>query len=315
MKTGWRRRGIFPRARTASIDARSSASVNWRSSGSFSARIGRHYQSDSDRSFYDEVNRRLTETGRGVDDTLFLNAQNWQTIPRIAGPLRRVGIPAAAVLDFDVLANDQNWSDIFDMLNLSPDKHTTALESGRATCKSYLDAIPDQPGKKKPFKTEGMYALTGNERDATEKLLDRLASYGVFVVPIGELERWLQSHSIQGGRKNEWLVNAFRAMGSDPMHPQYLKPGNGDVWSFIDKISRWTKAPPAREFHDYLIDSPNGSRRPRIPQLLACRVSAQETRPLLGHPAQRESPPAGDRSAGVGRGWRGRALRTRRDGR
>ncbi len=48
-------------------------------------------EADADRAFYDEINRRLLEnpTRLGAADTAFLNAQNWQTIPRIAGPLRR----------------------------------------------------------------------------------------------------------------------------------------------------------------------------------------------------------------------------------
>jgi hypothetical protein len=47
-------------------------------------------EADSDRAFYEEINRRLRDAG-GRDhaaDTIFLNAQNWQTIAILAEPLR-----------------------------------------------------------------------------------------------------------------------------------------------------------------------------------------------------------------------------------
>ena len=199
-------------------------------------------ESDSDRAFYDEINRRLVEVGRGIDDSLFLNAQNWQTIPRLAGPLRKLGIPAVAIMDFDALSVDQTWPDIFDMLNLPPTERR-ALENSRSKSKGYLDAIPVPAGSKKPFKTKGVDALSGQERTDTVALLDLLGSYGVFLVPIGELECWLRPQAIPAGRKNEWLVNAFKIMGSDPRDPSYLKPTIGDVWDFIDKLAKWTNDP------------------------------------------------------------------------
>ncbi len=34
-------------------------------------------ESDTDRAFYNEMNRRLVTRDRGIRDALFLNAQNW----------------------------------------------------------------------------------------------------------------------------------------------------------------------------------------------------------------------------------------------
>lgn len=48
-------------------------------------------EADSDRAFYEEINRRLLDTdGRtGALDPVFLNAQNWQTTLSLAKPLRQ----------------------------------------------------------------------------------------------------------------------------------------------------------------------------------------------------------------------------------
>ena len=58
-------------------------------------------EADPDRAFYQEINERLLRHNRGIPNCVFLNAQNKQTIPTIIGPLRRLGIPAAAIYDID----------------------------------------------------------------------------------------------------------------------------------------------------------------------------------------------------------------------
>jgi len=65
----------------------------------------------TDRAFYDEMNRRLELKSRGIKDALFLNGQNKQTIYRLIQPLRRLGIPAAAVVDLDMIKESgNNWT-------------------------------------------------------------------------------------------------------------------------------------------------------------------------------------------------------------
>jgi hypothetical protein len=60
-------------------------------------------ESDNDRVFYGEIYQRLTDQEKGYPATLFVNAQNKQTIQDIIGPLRRFGVPAAAIVDIDIL--------------------------------------------------------------------------------------------------------------------------------------------------------------------------------------------------------------------
>jgi hypothetical protein len=72
----------------------------------------------------------------------------------------------------------------------------------------------------------------------------QLAEYGVFLVPVGELECWLlplQRGPYQG--KVEWLIQTFQAMGEDPTSPTYIRPAADDVWAFIGEIKSWLHNP------------------------------------------------------------------------
>jgi hypothetical protein len=62
-------------------------------------------ESDADRAYYEEINERLLrlKPDWGIPNCLFINAQNKQTIQTIVKPLRELGIPAAGIVDIDVI--------------------------------------------------------------------------------------------------------------------------------------------------------------------------------------------------------------------
>lgn len=198
-------------------------------------------ESDTDRAFYDEINRRLVESARGVQDALFINAQNWQTTPEVLLPLRRLGVPAAAIVDLDAIRGDgAEWSKFYRLMSLA-DATRTAVGQARATSKTALDAVP-MIGGVRAFKVKGINALPVADRPQLRTLIADLAKYGVFVVPVGELERWLPKLAIEG-QKVRWVIDAFKKLGDDPGNPAYVKPGVGDVWRFLDAVARWTSDP------------------------------------------------------------------------
>jgi hypothetical protein len=191
-------------------------------------------EADADRVFYQEVNERLLAEGRGgADGCVFLNAQNKQTIRRILRPLREMGIPAAAVVDLDILKGRDDFRDLLRSAFV-PEVFAEHWERSRALLQQKL--------RGEDYKDGGVRNLPREHRATAEHLLDSLASYGVFVVPTGELECWLRQLEV-GGHGPEWLTQVFERMGTDSSQPSYLHPGDGDVWRFMQRLAEWIADP------------------------------------------------------------------------
>jgi hypothetical protein len=58
----------------------------------------------------------------------------------------------------------------------------------------------------------GINILNDTDKEALQNLFDKLADYGLFVVPNGELESWLKSLQAKGHGPS-WLVEVFEKMG------------------------------------------------------------------------------------------------------
>lgn len=192
-------------------------------------------EADADRAFYEETNMRLMESGRGIDGALFLNAQNWQTVPKIAYPLRKLGIPAAAVVDFDVLGSD-SLGDLWDLVS---DTDRNRLQSEFGILSPKIKAIA-----KADLKTNGLTALPANDQAGVGSFVNSLAEHGIFVVPVGELECWLASLGVQrSNNKPRWLIDMFQRLGDDPTNNNYVAAGTDDVWRFLADIESWIDRP------------------------------------------------------------------------
>ena len=194
-------------------------------------------ESDTDRAFYDEMNRRLLSTNRGIKDALFLNAQNKQTIHKLVAPLRRIGIPAAAIVDLDLLEEGgTNWESLLDACQVPASKRNH-LEIERDYLAGRFAAAP-KVGKARAIKSQGVKALEEGDRKRAEELLQALSTHGLFLVPVGELELWLRQLGATRHGPN-WLVHLFSQIGQSDGDPNYLAPGEGDVWEFLEKIAAW----------------------------------------------------------------------------
>ena len=194
-------------------------------------------EADADRAFYEEVNTRLLQSGRGNEDTLFLNAQNWQTIPSLVEPLRKLGIPAAAIFDFDVIGQ-VDFRHIWSLLHTT-DEELQELQNLRANSKAILENVDPLLCKK-----NGLEALTDENKTSVGEFIQNMKNFGIFFVPKGELESWLSELGVQRSRKkSEWLVNMFSRLGTDPEDSEYISAENGDVWTFIEEIDRWIDNP------------------------------------------------------------------------
>lgn len=191
-------------------------------------------EADADRAFYQEINERLIEytPSRGAPNTLFLNANGKDSVHRIVAPLRKLGIPVAAVLDIDALNPAAKLQSHLESCGY-PKPHSHILQQRGETWKAIVDT------GKPPKDGGGIALLEGQELEKAENILDALDRYGLFVLRHGEVEHWLPQISVK--RNEKWLHQIFDALGSDPKSAGYVYPAEDDVWAFIDKVAAWLR--------------------------------------------------------------------------
>lgn len=195
-------------------------------------------EADPDRAFYQEINERLLRQGRGIPNCVFLNAQNKQTIPTIVGPLRRLGIPAAAIYDIDFVKDGGGVATRFMETAGIPQLAQQGLTTTRAAIATALtnaNAIYKKAG--------GIEVLCQADKGAAVDYFDQLDAYGAFVVRGGELESWLRHLGIEKGHGPSWLISMFEHIGEDPNAADYVQPGDDDVWAFLDRVRAWLLNP------------------------------------------------------------------------
>jgi energy-coupling factor transporter ATP-binding protein EcfA2 len=195
-------------------------------------------EGDTDRAFYQEVNERLrVEVGDGIPNCIFLNAQNKQTIPLIVSPLRRLGIPTAAIYDVDMLGDGGKDATRYLQSAGIPNLSLPGYAAQRSAVVAALKAVDHM------YKRHGgIELLSQEERAGASNYLDQLEAFGVFVVRGGEVESWLPELGISG-HAGEWLIPMFERMGDDPQRAGYVFPAAGDVWEFVRRVARWLKDP------------------------------------------------------------------------
>lgn len=218
-------------------------------------------EGDSDRAFYQEVYERLqrdrhenTSAGpapfRATRDCIFLNSHGTGSIPDLLDALHRVGIPTAAILDLDLLKDRKpSVADFLKAVGADESEYRSINndrgEKYKAFEKIARDSDPQEadPQKIKDatsrlIKRGGILNLKDDkQRLAIQTFLDRLAVYGLFAVQVGELESWLPELG-KGINKQDWVPEMFKKMGI-PGAEDYLAPGKGDVWEFIQQVTDW----------------------------------------------------------------------------
>lgn len=192
-------------------------------------------ESDSDRAFYQEINERLLKYKPewGLKNALFINGHSWHSITTLVKPLRELGIPAAAIMDIDVLReNGKPWIDALNAVCVPTSLHRSIGEARAAISKAEKIKAVDIK------KNGGIELLDKDDQISARILTKNLAEFGLFIVPTGEVESWLQNLDANGHGPT-WLIEIFEKMGEDPASQSYLKPQNDDVWRFISEIKAW----------------------------------------------------------------------------
>ncbi|MBN6886220.1 energy-coupling factor transporter ATP-binding protein EcfA2 [Cytobacillus horneckiae] len=201
-------------------------------------------ESDSDRVFYQEINKRLKEFKPEwyIEDCLFLNAQNKQTVGWITEELRKIGIPTVSIVDLDLIKDGgTNFTNYLKSVNI-PKNQFPGICSNRDSIKQLY---PDIEKKNSVLKTQGINYLDSDNKPLLENFLNSMNTYGLYPVPCGELESWL-SNIPTTGHGNEWITSKFDLMGDNPESDSYIKPSDDDIWFFFKQIKDWLDNPERR---------------------------------------------------------------------
>ncbi|WP_298855599.1 AAA family ATPase [uncultured Aquimonas sp.] len=185
-----------------------------------------------DRAAYEEVNRRLEEAGApACKDAVFLSAHGKDALHRIVNPLRKLGIPAVAVADLDMV-QEGALGELLKACGM-PDG---VWQSKRDVASRVADICRREGVALKRVGVEGAPLQV---RDALRVLVRELQEWGLFLVPVGELEHWLPDLEIASRTKRGWLYGLFDKLGGDPASDEYVRPTGGDVWAFLGGIATW----------------------------------------------------------------------------
>lgn len=215
-----------------------------RSSGVFEGMFYKNVivcEADSDRIFYQEINYRLQEFNdtRFIEDCLFLNARNKQTVGDITKMLREFGIRTVSIIDFDFIKEGGKVFTNYLKQNNIPETMHSALSDYKSGVYKYFQKNDSSYDKKNSkIKTEGINFLDDIHKMSCEVLLESLNKYGLFPVPIGEVEAWLPNVT-SSRHGNQWLISKLENMGEDSTSSDYVRPGDGDVWKFMGDIHKW----------------------------------------------------------------------------
>ncbi len=182
-------------------------------------------EGDTDRMFYETVNAQLNDNDRGIDQCLFINAQNKQSLYKIAEPLRKIGMPTAVVADFDIVNLRENeWNLLLSAVGAPLDP---PLHSNCPAITSELGDRKDANGKKL-IHTKGLHALVENKDQALD-LIEKLKMHGLFMVKGGTLETWLPDIP-----SNDWFERSLEFLAENPQGEK-----SDGVKEFLDDVGKW----------------------------------------------------------------------------
>jgi hypothetical protein len=188
-------------------------------------------EADGDRVLYETAFHYLEENRPSGCTVHFANARGKGTVQEIVGPLRKLGVPAAAVVDMDILADKGEWTALLRAAQC-PDGQKSAWQLHReAIVKAFHNA------GKSP-KEDGLHGLQGGDRESAETLIAQVKQYGIFIVPGGQVESWLPSIGMNK-KKDARVTKILRTLDEqgEPSEDEL----DDDVWGFIGDMIAWIR--------------------------------------------------------------------------
>ena len=94
-----------------------------------------------------------------------------------------------------------------------------------------LKRIRESGSSWKEYKKIGVAALDEQTSIKFHELSELCSEYGLFIVPVGELEGWLVEHGLpHSSKKSKWIVKALELI------PELNQDANEKPWSFVENV-------------------------------------------------------------------------------
>ncbi|NDF12004.1 MAG: hypothetical protein EB060_04200 [Proteobacteria bacterium] len=207
-------------------------------------------EADSDRIIYQTVASQISPN---LDD-LFIHANDKQSIHKVVELISKTASPLAAIVDIDILNDQTNFQkliekfpnctnaselieiqkrikkaiesqsdeEILDKTILEVELLTDAFSKKKPSLSELrrrLRDIEDAGSIWKPFKEKGIRVLPCLLRRDAFHLLKECKKFGLFIVPVGELESWIPL----GVRKDRWINEALEKLRNGECPPRLTK--------------------------------------------------------------------------------------------
>jgi predicted ATP-dependent endonuclease of OLD family len=198
-------------------------------------------EGDDDKVIYHEANNKLVSSlERGIiEDTIFLNARGKPVVHRLVKSLRKIGVPTASIYDLDVLKEEKvhgKYKTLWKAILVSSNVENSKLEYYEKERKEIECAIKNINKRRKDneqdfFKNLDVNKISNSLKQKICSLLNDLKDYGIFIVPVGELEQWLKY--IPDSNPNEDIfIKMLNKIENN-------NPTDYDIWKFLDEINSW----------------------------------------------------------------------------
>lgn len=197
---------------------------------------------------YSLIEGHLKQASGRYSETLFIHCGGKQRMARIASALRALDIDVRLIPDIDIL-NDENvfrgilqafgigWDEVKDDYRaVVSNLHSPKEKVERAQAKALIGAVLDSSGgqflskdeiagindavstvsKWKALKLSGEAAIPAGDAARAYRRIDQLLrAHGIYIVPVGELERFIPT---VGGHGPEWtnrVLDAYPDLNSE----------------------------------------------------------------------------------------------------
>lgn len=224
----------------------------------------------SDRRFYAHV---LSVHGPAFDVRV-VTAQNKQTAYRLINFYRSAGVASIAILDFDIMHQESDMEKLMEYLQFSTEDvqnaktlrrqvkesiektptidhalsvrsklselagriNETAEDSDLENVGVAIRELSRTVGRWGLPKTRGLLGLQEDVQESAKTLLQMFQVYGVFIVPVGELESWSIPGMTETYRKSRWLSAALGRISQANTLPE-MKP----LTNFLNSCLHWLR--------------------------------------------------------------------------